>query len=297
MHVLLLNLGFVHPKNYKGFKSMCEYAGVSYTESSTLEQVVGMEWDLVWIPFGYVAPHRFSGKTKQIILGPHNFVLPEPPWTVVVFQDKRASYNCLSRWNRDAYINAGGVADLSLVCLPFPVDTDTFTPSPLSAKTHDCFVYIKLRDKSTVLHALKQLDILGFSYKIIRYGDYLEEDFKQILDTCRFGVWLGRHESQGFALQEALSCNIPLVVWDVTSMGEEWDMRNDVAVYRGERAGVKATSVPYWDARCGITVDRYTLTEGLRFMKLNWPVYRPREFVLQELGLAACCEKWGIKQF
>ena len=296
MRVLLLNLGFIHQKNLSAFRAMCKYTSATLIESSKVEEVVGMEWDLVWIPFGYIPPRKFSEKTKRIILGPHNFVLPEPPWTTVVFQDNRASYNCLSRWNRDAYIKAGGVADLSLVCLPFPVDTDTFTPSPLSAKTHDCFVYTKLRDKSTVLHALKQLDYLGFSYKVVRYGEYTESEFKTILDTCRFGVWLGRHESQGFALQEALSCNIPLVVWNVESMGEEWDIRNDTPVYRGVRADVKATSVPYWDARCGITVDRYTLTEGLRFMKLNWPVYRPREFVLQQLSVAACCEIWGIKQ-
>ena len=115
MRVLLLNLGFIHQKNLSAFRAMCKYTSATLTESSKVDEVLDKEWDLVWIPFGYIPPRRFSEKTKRIILGPHNFVLPEPPWTIVVFQDSRASYNCLSRWNRDAYIKAGGVADLSLV--------------------------------------------------------------------------------------------------------------------------------------------------------------------------------------
>jgi hypothetical protein len=78
-------------------------------------------------------------------------------------------------------------------------------------------------------------------------------------------------------------------------MGEEWDMQRETPVYRGPRADVRATTVPYWDARCGITVDRDTLKEGLRFMQKNWPIYRPRDYVLKELSVHSCCKKWGIK--
>lgn len=294
MRVLLLNLGYIHAKNLNGFRAMCDYVGATLVESSKLEEVANETWDLVWIPAGYVAPGRFSHKTKRIIMGPHNFVFPEPPWTVVAFKDPRASYNCLSRWNQEAYMKMGGVADLPLVCLPYPVDTKSFMPS--LEKTHDCLVYIKLRNKENVMLALKQLEKLGLSYKTIRYGEYTEEDYKEALKTCTFGLWIGRHESQGFALQEALSSGIPLVVWDIESMGEEWDMQRETPVYRGAKADVRATTVPYWDARCGITVDRYTLGEGLRFMHKNWPVYQPREYVLQELSVPVCCEKWGIKR-
>jgi len=119
MRVLLLNLGYIHAKNLNGFRAMCHYVGATLVESSKLEEVADGTWDLVWIPAGYVAPGRFSQKTKRIILGPHNFVFPEPPWTVVAFKDPRASYNCLSRWNQEAYTKMGGVADLPLVCQIF----------------------------------------------------------------------------------------------------------------------------------------------------------------------------------
>ena len=33
------------------------------------------------------------------------------------------------------------------------------------------------------------------------------------IKKAKFGIVLGRHESHGFAIEEALSCNVPLLVW------------------------------------------------------------------------------------
>ena len=38
------------------------------------------------------------------------------------------------------------------------------------------------------------------------------------LKQARFCIWIGRHESQGFAFQECLASNVPILVWDVQSM-------------------------------------------------------------------------------
>ena len=73
-------------------------------------------------------------------------------------------------------------------------------------------------------------------------------------------------------------------------MGEEWDA--GAAVYSGDKGALKATAAPYWDARCGVIVQRGSLKEGVRFMRKNWPVYRPREFVMENLSVAACAERW-----
>jgi hypothetical protein len=286
MRILLVTLGYIHKKNLHGFRAMCAHMGASLTETNSGWDE---EWDLVWIPIGPVPPTAFP-KAKRLIFGPHNFIFPEPPWTQVKIEDTRVSYNCLSEWNKKVYQTLGGVSDFELVCLPYPVDTTEFTPKGIEAKTHDCFLYTKLRSTDDILYAMKTLDQLGLSYKVIRYGSYTEPEYKDTLDTCRFGVWVGRHESQGFALQEALSCDIPLVVWDVDSMGEEWDA--GAAVYSGDKGALKATAAPYWDARCGVIVQRGSLKEGVRFMRKNWPVYRPREFVMENLSVAACAERW-----
>jgi hypothetical protein len=243
-------------------------------------------WDLVWIPFGLVDPKDLPA-AKRIILGPHNFVFPEDDWQRS-FNDPRASYNCLSEWNLNIYYNMGGVGDLKLDCLPFPVDTDSFVPSPIE-KMYDCFLYTKLRRPQDIDYAVNALNELGFTYKRIDYGSYTEEEYKEVLATCRFGVWVGRHESQGFALQEALSSGVPLIVWDVETMGEEWAERQ---IYTGEAAWRAATAAPYWDARCGLKVRRDNLKEGLRFMRNTWAMHKPRDCIMKTLSVEACTKLW-----
>jgi hypothetical protein len=286
MKVLFVRLGFVHKKNLAGFYAMC--AKSQLTEVTWVGSEAADDWDLVWIPFGAIHPSSFPN-AKRIILGPHNFVFPEPPWTQVTIQDSRAFYNCLSQWNRDVCAKLGGAAGLDLVCLPFPID-ESFAPR-VEAKVYDCFLYCKRRNSADVEYATQVLDHLGLQYKIIQYGSYTEEEYKDTLAKCRFGVWVGCHESQGFALQEALSCNVPLVVWDVQTMGAEW---NNGPVYTGDKAELKATSVPFWDHRCGILVCKEILKDGIGFMNVYWPTYRPREFVLENLSVTACCGLWGL---
>jgi len=285
MRVLLLKYAYVHPKNLHGFRAMCAYAKAQLTES---EGPVSGLWDLVWIPSGLP---RQAISAKRVILGPHNFVLPEPPWTNISLHDGRTSYNCLSKWNKKAYEKFGGVAQLPLECLPYPVETARFSPS-VTPKTHNCFLYTKLRNVDDIKYALDILDHFGLTYKVLNYGSYTEDEYQDALDAACFGVWVGRHESQGFALQEALSSNVPLVVWDIETMAEEW---SGGPVYSGSAGDTLATSVPYWDARCGIIVNRDGLKEGIKFMKKNWPVYQPREFVLDNLSVEACAEAWGLK--
>jgi len=289
MRVLLLKLGYVHPKNLAGFRAMCAYANVELVESDT--ELQG-DWDLVWVPSGFI---RRPLTSKHVILGPHNFVFPEPPWTRISLNDGHTSYNCLSKWNKKVYEKLGGVANLPLVCLPYPVETRKFSPQH-TPKLYHCFLYTKLRVKEDIKYALDIIDKFGLNYTLLEYGSYKEDYYKEVVNSSCFGIWVGRHESQGFALQEALSCDIPLVVWDTESMGQEWDVRSGGSVYTGINGEMTATSVPYWDARCGIIVNRDTFKEGVKFMKMNWPIYRPREFVMENLSVDACAKIWGLKE-
>jgi hypothetical protein len=285
MRVLLIKLGVIHPKILDGFRAMCDYARAELIEITSLTDNAKQEaWDLVWIPIGFVHPGTIFA-AQRIILGPHNFDFPERMWIGANLADPRAVYNCQSPWKRDAYTKLGGVGGLDLACLPYPVDTNRF--APYGGKKYDCFLYVKLRNTEDVKYAMKTLDQVGLNYIVLRHNEHTEAEYMSALDTCRFGVWVGRHESQGFALQEALSCDVPLVVWDVDCMGEEW--------LEGDKPQCKATSAPFWDARCGILVRKESLKEGVRFMRTNCPVYRPREFVLQNLGVEACARRWGLK--
>ena len=79
------------------------------------------------------------------------------------------------------------------------------------------------------------------SYRIFKYGSYKEEDYINYLQTCKYGIWIGTHESQGFGLQEVLSCDVPLLVWSVTNMNQQENWRG--------APDVKATTIGYWSKR------------------------------------------------
>jgi glycosyltransferase involved in cell wall biosynthesis len=112
---------------------------------------------------------------------------------------------------------------------------------------------------------------------------YKEEDYINYLHNSRFGIWLDAHESQGFALEEALSCNVPLFVWNITSLSQE---------YGSNYQDIPATSIPYWDNRCG---ESFTTTSEIedKFQKFmdNLTSYKPREYILENLSMNVCENK------
>ena len=95
---------------------------------------------------------------------------------------------------------------------------------------------------------------------------------------------MGRHESQGFALQEALSMNIPLLVWNVKSMNQEENI-NYPEIF--------GTVIPYWDERCGeyfYEQNEFIETYDRFIDKLD--TYKPREYVLDNLSVEVCSERF-----
>jgi hypothetical protein len=94
--------------------------------------------------------------------------------------------------------------------------------------------------------------------------------------TCqsRFCFLVNGSESQGIAVQEMMSSNVPLFVWDVS----EW---ND----QGEEYKVPCSSVPYWDETCG---EKFYYENEMEetFSKFYDKIssYRPREFVEKNLS-------------
>ena len=87
------------------------------------------------------------------------------------------------------------------------------------------FVYVKNRkvDTKKIQSLLEEKNL---NYTWIVYGSYSEDDYIRIVQKSKFGIWIGSHESQGFALEEALSMNCPLLVLDAQSMHEEFDAKN-----------------------------------------------------------------------
>jgi glycosyltransferase involved in cell wall biosynthesis len=223
--------------------------------------------------------------------GPHNFVFTNGIWQGTAnrsYFKPHCFYNLLSDWIVKVQDEFGGMSLVSKA-VPFPVDVDHFCPS-LQEATHDCFVYFKGRNQELLAYAESRLKGLGLQYTVIRYGSYTEDQYLQTLRTSRFGIWIGSHESQGFALQEALSTNVPLVVWNVKSMFDEYNRQNEICYKENPQIyKLKATSVPYWDSRCGeLFTEKEEFDAKIMTMSRDYAKYHPREFILETLSPVAC---------
>jgi hypothetical protein len=291
MKVLFVD-NYVHHKNKKAFFLMCKSKDIECVTSTSPEDFQ-KEWDFVLVPSQYIPPQAFP-KAKSIMYGPQNFVFVNAQWKKGKTEfPAHCFYNLLSNWVIEVQEEFGGLS-LPAKALPFAVDVERFQPlDPPVEKIYDCFIYIKQRSQEDVKYVISKVQEQNLRYKVIVYGQYNEEDYIQTLHTSKFGIWVGQHESQGFAVEEALSCNVPLLVFNVTSMFNEYNEKNQIA-YTNE-IGVyklKATSIPYWDETCGLVfTERNEFPILLNRMLSIYTTFSPRTYILKTLSPEVCMDR------
>ena len=156
-------------------------------------------------------------------------------------------------------------------------------------------VYIKRRHPAIVSHVCDFLRGKGITtLHTYKYGSYTEANYVRDLQRARFMVVLDAHESQGYALEEAMSCNIPLFVMDATSMYDEVNERGSSVYAYLRPKKLTATSVPYWSDKCGVRFtdlsQRPAAFEDFT-KKLDAGEFAPREYVLETLSPAVCMRR------
>ena len=122
----------------------------------------------------------------------------------------------------------------------------------------------------------------GDKVKILQYGNYEEADFLDSAQHAKFMVFLCEHETQGFAYQQALSCNVPIFAWD---RGGLW---KDPFFYPDKVHFEPVTSVPYWDDSCGSkfqNFDDYLNNFNSFYELVKNDSYKPRNFILNKLSI------------
>jgi glycosyltransferase involved in cell wall biosynthesis len=114
---------------------------------------------------------------------------------------------------------------------------------------------------------------------------YNESDYLTYMQQAKFGVILDASESQGFAIEEALSCNVPLLVWNARYISQGYGSRY---------ADIPCSSIPYWDERCGeyfYDLDELDRTYETFINKLD--TYRPRDYILDNLTPERCMARFA----
>ncbi len=111
-----------------------------------------------------------------------------------------------------------------------------------SDRKNDCIIYFKKREKIDLNTVINYLKSKNLNIKVFEYGKYKNNDLLKAASVAKFGIILGTTESQGFAIQELMSKNLPLVIFD-----------KNFNTYEGFE--ISGSTVPYWNEYCGIKVN------------------------------------------
>jgi len=144
-------------------------------------------------------------------------------------------------------------------------------------------VYVKERSPHELAEVERTLREKGIEFQTIVYGNYQQREYIKHLQTHAYVIWLGRKESQGIALQEAMAMNVPVFVIDACSLFDTYPLSY---VFPRRLKSFRTTSAPYFDSRCGIIIDNWqNLSPALDKMQDSWRDFQPREFIRENLSL------------
>jgi hypothetical protein len=236
-------------------------------------------------------PLRFIDLTTRgipFLAGPNIFALPKN-FPLFSRGNPGSIYLHPSEWtiNFWEYFNYKGC---TLKKWAAGIDTDEYCP-PSSKRGNDVLLYFKKRHPSILDQAIALIQSLGYKTQIIRYGYYSESDFKNALSQCSFGVWIGTTESQGIALLEALSTDLPLVVLDSKNILD--NNADEIADMPSGVRGFSATTAPYFNDLCGILInDLEKLGDAIVTMQNSPGSYSPRGYILDNFTLEKCA--WDL---
>jgi len=236
---------------------------------------------------------RYSRSLK--VLGPNLCVLPGDIPPTVDLRDVLFLHPC--DWTRQVWFRAGFNA-CPIDVWPVGIDTDTFCPPPGGQPRKRVMVYHKKRNPRDLEAIFGVLHQLHLPYSIIIYSEYEEAEYLEALRETSFIIWHGGHESQGIALQEALACDIPILVCDATRLSQG----RDTYRFGTEHDAVTITSAPYFDSSCGVKITDWSrLQSAVEYMVDNLDRFAPRAFILRNLSLerqarafVACWDRWGL---
>lgn len=267
MELLLIGESQLHHKNRAAL------------EKYNIKRVIS-EPNVVYIPGHPIDIQQYP--TAKCIFGPHFSVFPLEKQMNSI---KGCTYIQPSDWVKMLWQSFEICKDVRIETLPWGVDTDRFTEIKCLKQRQKVFIYYKRRDPNELLFLRKFLDDHKVEYRIFDYVErYDENEYLEYLQNSKYGIILDAHESQGFAIEEAMSCNVPLLVWNVSNMKQEYGSNYDPW---------PATSIPYWDNRCGeVFYKANELEDACNKFIDNLTNYNPRSYVLENLSIEVCGRKF-----
>lgn len=223
-------------------------------------------------------------RSNPIVAGPGLMTHPSE-WPDLCERYPVARYLQHSAWTNAVYERYFGD---KCAIWPIGIDTEAWRPADRRDKRFDFLIYDKImwrraRAVPDLLEPIRaELARRRLSFTEIRYGRYGEPQYRQALRHSKAMIFLCEHESQGIAYQECLASGVPILAWDQGA----WLDPNRFAWGDPE---IAATSVPYFDARCGMRFRGINeFSEKLTEFIDRRPHMAPRDYIVENLTTEKC---------
>ena len=285
MKILVIDFDKLHHKNRRGLIEMFTF--IQRNINSELKYLIGNishiqnNFDIVYSPCKPINTSLYPN--KKFIFGPHFSVFPNKLLDSIKNVNNNSIYIQPSKWAANVWKNLNAEYCLPIKVLPFPVDINYFKPNSDTTKKNCVMIYYKRRNPSELGFIINFLNKNKIEHRVFDYiKRYDEKEYLEYLKKSKYGIIVDAHESQGFAILEALSCNVPLLVWNVTTMRQEYGSRYSF---------IDANTIPYWDERCGeyfYESKDFHKTYNKFMSKIN--DYKPREYIIEQMSAKPCSD-------
>jgi len=215
--------------------------------------------------------------------------------TMVNFKQPQIIYNVLSPWQLKLFEKYAYNPYVVYKSLPFSIDTESYKPAEIK---ENCFIiYIKDRHPLRVQANLREIFsneklMKNYTYRIFVYGQYTESDIKEYTSKCKFGIIIGRHESQGYFVLSCLSLQTPVLVDSVSLMQQEYCKGG--FIWKNLPFQAPAKTMSYFDENCGMITYFSFKQEDINTFVNNVEMgkYNPRQFIVENLSVGVCVERF-----
>jgi hypothetical protein len=165
--------------------------------------------------------------------------------------------------------------------LPSDLDFDYWKPVQNGSR-NQILIYRKYdASEDDLINVVKICKMMGLTYKVVTYGKYTQRTFRRILRKCQAAVWLGTTESQGLALLECWSMDVPSLV-----------RSQNTFVDNVTGKAFKSSPAPYLTEECGkeINASDLNIDSFSNFLNKTFDM-GPRKYVISHLSTERILEK------
>jgi hypothetical protein len=206
--------------------------------------------------------------SDTILLGP-NIEFEKHDYTELLQRFQNVYFLVPAPWVTPVLMERINIEDKNIIVWPSGVDTSEWYSE--GEALEQALVYLKGEEDDRFKGAIDILEKNEIQFHLVRYGKYTNKQFRKLLMSTKFVVWIGSTESQGLALMQTWSMNVPTYI-----------LRKDNFFDAFSKKFFTASSAPYFCNEVGVYSKKefFDESEFLAFTS-NLQMYTPRDYVLR----------------